>query len=685
MVTVGQAPMDDGQLSLIGLTAAQRRRERSRAAASAPAEESPVARVVLGGMLPHLDREFDYLVTRNLAAQAVPGARVTVRMAGRDVDGYVLRRLASSPYRGELKPLRRVVSPLPVLTPPVLDLCRRVAADHAGGLGDVLRLAVPPRHATAEKEVLASPEPTALPAAPNAGDWASYVGAEAFLRRAAAGQAPRAVWTALPAGGDETIAWPAMLARAAVTVAAAGRGVVIVVPDGRDVARVTAALEALDPAAAAITARLTHDVGPAPRYEAFVRALTGRARIVVGTRQAAYAPVPDPGLLVCWDDLDGNHDEPRAPYPSSLRVLTTRSEVEDVALLVGSHSRSLAAAALLESGWAREVAAPRPVLRDRAAAVRVSGDDVALERDPGARSRLPAVALAAVRRSLSDGCPVLVCVPRLGYLRTLACARCREPASCPQCHGRLSQEGPDEIPRCGWCGRPAADFECERCGAHRLRSVTVGVDRTAEEIGRAFPQTRVVASSGDRVRDRMPAEPAVVVATPGAEPVAAGGYGAVLLLDSWLALARPTLDADEVALWRWLNAVALARSAPQGQVVLVGSSEASAVQALVRHDPAGAARRLLAEREELRLPPAAVFAEVGGTGSAVHDLLARLDVPPEVEILGPVSQEDGLRALLRTPADRRGELATALRVAMVRTASARSALPRLRVGVVPDA
>jgi primosomal protein N' (replication factor Y) len=125
--------------------------------------------------------------------------------------------------------------------------------------------------------------------------------------------------------------------------------------------------------------------------------------------------------------------------------------------------------------------------------------------------------------------------------------------------------------------------------------------RTAEELGRAFPGTVVRHSGGDTVLATVPDEPALVVATPGAEPVAAGGYAAALLLDGWAMLSRPDLRVDEEALRRWLAAAALVRpSGDGGAVVVVADAEIPAVQALVRWDPATFAERELAERAALQ-------------------------------------------------------------------------------------
>src|SRR5690606_28225721 len=167
----------------------------------------------------------------------------------------------------------------------------------------------------------------------------------------------------------------------------------------------------------------------------------------------------------------------------------------------------------------------------------------------------------------------------------------------------------------------------------------VGSERTAEELGRAFPGTRVRQSgSGPGVLEEVPAEPAIIVATPGAEPVAEGGYAAALLLDAAVWTGRWGLHAGEDAVRRWFEAAALVRPAGEdGQVLLVGDGAPVPTQALVRWDPAWFAERELAERRELRLPPAVRVATVTGTREAVDALVGRLELPEGAEVLGPVA------------------------------------------------
>lgn len=619
-----RAAVDDARAK----AAATRRR---KAAAWQPAETDPVARVLVDIALAHLDRPFDYAVPTAMAETAVPGARVKVRFAGQDVDGYVVERAGSTDHTGTLQPLRRVVSPEPVLAPEIVRLSDTLARRYAGARSDVLRLAVPPRHAATEK--VASPSAPDAPAVEAAPSWSAVEHADAFLRHLGTGQAPRAVWAAAP--GDD---WPAMVAEAVATTYAAGRGALACVPDRRDVARVDAALSHLLGAGHHVC--LTADGGPAARYRDFLAVSRGARRIVVGTRSAAFAPVHDLGLVVLWDDGDDLHAEPRAPYPHTREVLLLRAEQQGTAALLGGVARTPEAQQLVATGWAHELAVPREVLRRRARVEVVPAED----RSVG--TRVPRAAYDAIRRGLTSG-PVLVQTPRAGYAASLACDTCRAPARCAVCTGPLVVDGPAVPPHCRWCGHVEPAWACSTCGGRGLRAPVRGEARTAEELGRMFPGTTVRSSSGDRVVDHVGAAADLVVATVGAEPVADEGYAAVVVLDTWLSLARDDLRAAEEALRRWLNAAVLVR--PGGHVVAVGDPAHPALQALVRWDPAGFARREAHERSQAHLPPAARLATVTGDLGALDDVLHLLDLPDGAEVLGPVPADDEHRVLLRVP------------------------------------
>jgi primosomal protein N' (replication factor Y) (superfamily II helicase) len=598
--------------------------------------------------VPHLDREFDYLVSAEQSDDAQPGVRVRVRFHGRLVDAFVLERRNDTDHTGKLGWLDRVVSPEPVLTPEIRRLVDAVAARYAGTRPDVLRLAVPPRHARIEREAR---ETVAIPARPlvpavDPSGWATYGRGEQFLAALAESRAARGVWQALP--GE---LWADRFAEAAAQTVRAGRSVLAIVPDQRDLDTLwQAATTRIDERS---VVALSAGLGPAARYRRWLAALRGSARVVIGTRSAVFAPLSDLGLVMVWADADDSLAEPRAPYPHAREVAMLRAHQARCAALIGGYARTAEAHVLVRSGWAHDIVAARPVVRARTPRV-VALDDsgFAEERDPAARTaRLPSIALRAARSALEAGAPVLVQVPRRGYVPSLACGRCRTIARCRHCTGPLSLVDHGGAV-CRWCGRVDSALRCARCGSDTVRAVVVGARRTAEELGRAFPGTPVITSAGDAIVAEVTAGPALVVATPGAEPRASGGYGAALLLDTWALLGRQDLRAAENALWRWMTAAALVRARGSGGVVtIVAESSIPTVQSLIRWDPVGHAEAELAARAEVGLPPSVHMAALDGPAKAVAALLDQTRLPDDAETLGPVDLPPGVRRPAGTPAD----------------------------------
>ncbi|WP_243635623.1 primosomal protein N' [Kocuria tytonicola] len=629
----------------------------------------PVAKVLLEAYVPHLDRVFDYRVTAALHEQAVVGSKVSVIFSGRKMSGWVVDRVAHTDVpEDRLLPLRRVLSPLPVARPEIVELAQAVADRCAGTAADVLRVAIAPRVARVDKEFTTEPQTSEDPATgtpsdadltdndddsgattsttadapdvatltvPDTSVWEHYERGPEFIGAVAAGTDARAVVEVLPSAEDHD--WAVLTANAMATAYAAGRGAVGVVADHKALERLETALHTLVGESAVV--RLHAGDGPTPRYRGFLDLALGRKRLAVGTRSAAYAPVQDLALVCCHDDGDVNFVEQRAPYQHTRDVLLLRARQQGLAALLTGYAVSPEAQRLVATGWAWRVAPPRAELRRFSPRIEATSDSFNTERDPlAARARLPHEAFRVARAGLERG-PVLVQVARKGYAPVLACQRCRTPARCAACDGPLALGSANAVPVCTWCGKQAHDWRCAECGFTRVRLSSVGAGRTAEELGRAFPQVPVISSSDRTVRARVGPAPALVVATPGAEPVAEGGYAAALLLDGNQMLARPWLRAEEQTLRRWCNAAALVRASSRGGTVVVTADQDRAVAALVRWDPAGHSARELQERHELGLPPAVRTAALTGTREAVAATLRDLRLPERVRVVGPAPVE----------------------------------------------
>ena len=488
--------------------------------------------------------------------------------------------------------------------------------------------------------------PTLNPDAPDAASvFSDYENGAEFIEDVADGATTRAVMTVLPGHLEHT--WADVLATALAAAAASGRGAIAVVPTAKNLDLLEAALAGRLPADSFV--RLSSDSTPHTRYHGFVKVRLGQVPVVIGTRAAAYAPVANLGLVVCWDDGDSSLLEQRAPYCHARDVLLLRASAENTAALFAGFSMSSEAARLVRTRWASHVRAPRALVRDYSPRIFSTGSEFELARDPlAAMARIPHLAFEHARRALARG-PVLVQVARSGYIPSFSCERCRMPARCGVCSGPLSVASGSSVPSCSWCGHLAQQWRCSECGFTHWRYSAAGATRTAEELGRAFPNVPVISSAGDHVRASVGPEPALVVATPGAEPVAFGGYAAALLLDADKMLRFDSLRAPEAALRRWLNAAALVRPAALEGTVVTTASPSPVEQALVRWDPAWFAREELEERAQTGLPPAVRTAAVTGAEADVRafmeEFLGSSALPErmreQLRIVGPVPLDQG--------------------------------------------
>ena len=613
-----------------------------------------IAQVMVDVGVPHLDRSFDYAIPEQLADRVKPGIRVKVRFSGRSLDGYVVG-LSETSQHSKLVEISRIVSDEVVLPERSIRLIRAVADHCAGTFMDVARLAVPPRVARAEKAAwTVEPGPVDTNLIQNCLDgYPDGTGLRQALRD---GRTPRAAWTLAPSAG-EAGDWAVGLAGLAADTVSSGRSALILVPDATDCLRALAAVRAVVEPRRVVS--LSAGLGPQARYSSFLSAVRGQARVVVGTRGAVYAPLSNLGLIACWDESDSSFLEQRSPYPSVRDIIAIRASQEHVGVVFAGYSRSVEIQSWVDKGWLVEVGLPTTTLRLLSAGVRIaSQDERALERDPAARSsRLPHDIFTAIRAGLAQG-PVLVWVPWAGHRRNFICRSCAEPMKC-SCGGGFIDTG--QGPTCQVCGSTAAGWACA-CGSRGWRAVTIGSARTAQELAQAFPGVSVLRSDASSPIDQVGPEPALVIATPGCEPRTVGGYPVAVILDAAGFVSRPDIHAGEQAVRRWLAVVALV-DYHSGVVVIGGPPGDRAVQAVVRLDPVGFARRELADRQEAGFPPTCRMAVFTGSPALVAETAEALGQAGYVELLGPIEgagEAGGDRLVARVPAAHGKEFARLL-------------------------
>jgi primosomal protein N' (replication factor Y) len=363
--------------------------------------------------------------------------------------------------------------------------------------------------------------------------------------------------------------------------------VLVIAPDEKDVDLIVRALAADGVTALKLTAAMPRE----ERYRNYLLAMHGEKCVVVGTRSAIFAPVNNLSSIIIHKESSHDHYEIRSPGWNSRSVALIRSKSESVQLILTGFSPSIEVSQLIDE---REVKYLN------------SKETISIKAfTPSEGALLPGRIFAEVKKALSVG-PVLFIAPRKGYGNALLCAHCRNVAMC-ECGGRLSVAAKSKAPSCVHCGKVFQGWKCSFCNRDKQYLAGRGIERAAEEISRAFPKFPVIISAGDVIKDRIEHNPALVLATSGAQPQVEGGYAAVVILDGMRFFSHTDLRTQERARELFLETSSLISKS--GTVLLVIDDSHPIVSAITRWNVAPLLKRELGERTELHLPPS-VFSVV---------------------------------------------------------------------------
>jgi len=626
----------------------------------------PVARVALPVAAA---TTFDYWLPDGL--EVARGSLVRVTLGTRSLVGVVIAVAAESAVpRERLQPVRAVVA-LPPLPEDVVALAEFVASYYHEPLGLALALAVPPiagRDAAAHRAVAGAlaltPDgiaalPGLLARAPASralyarfADGAATLSAAdvvalpAHSRRtlrawqgrgfvAAAEAPPPGVGEALQRLNDSQAASAAAIAAAAggfaafllygvtgsgktdVYLAAAarafaeGRQVLMLVPEinltPQLVARVRAALPGL------AVATLHSGLAAAERRTAWLAAASGAARLVLGTRLAVFAPLPELALVVVDEEQDASYKQQDGVRYHARDAAVWRARRRGVPVVLGSATPSLESWLHARDGRYRRLDLPARA-DPRAAPPRVV---LAPNRAEGAPDGIGATMRAAIADRLARGEQSLVFVNRRGFAPSLVCAACRWQAQCPRCSARLTTHREPPRLRCHHCGHaervPAA---CPECGNVDLVPLGFGTQRLARALAEAFPAARIARVDRDStrarhafaaVRDQVQARTLDVLV--GTQMLAKGHDFPRITLVCVLGADNALYSADFRATER-LAALLMQVAGRAGRAGLAGEvvvqtdfPDHPVYAALAAHDYGRYADALLAERRAALLPP----------------------------------------------------------------------------------
>ena len=572
----------------------------------------PIARIWVDSGVAHLDNHFDYLIPEKFEDSIVIGSLVEVPFNARMVEGLVIARVEGSSM-ADLKIISRLLTPAPIATTVTIALISEVAKRWIAHPYDVIRSAIPQR---AVLPVKALPNP--LP-----------------ISKSESRQGQRGKWQylQLPPYRRDTDLLISYLGRHQLSGSR-----LIIVPDSRRAHQIASQIPD--------SILLDSTLSKSERFSNFIRCTQSLRSIIVGTRSAIFAPIADLDEVILLDDASPFYYEMRSPGWNARDVALLRSDLEGCDITILGFSPSHEMARLIEVG---QMSYTPSVARVKVASFFSERGEL-----------LPEGIFASIRKVKTEG-NLLFLSPTKGYAQAISCSKCRNVASC-ECGGRLEKVSATAALSCAICDKSFLEWSCRYCQSKLPFLLKRGLERYAQEIGRAFPGVRIIESTAEKMSGEVSDSPVFVVATNGAVPATPGGYSAIVILDGERRFSQVDNRSQERALSQLFESASYL--SPTGSIFAVMSQSHPAIAAVGSWKPSLYTKRELASLVEIGFPPyvRAVSIDIESSEASIFLrglLRAQSDgrLPEQTKFLGP-SQLRNLqsRIILLTPFDSESSL-----------------------------
>ncbi len=235
------------------------------------------------------------------------------------------------------------------------------------------------------------------------------------------------------------------------------------------------------------------------RTQNWLRAQSGRARIVLGTRLSVFTPLPQLALVIVDEEHDASFKQQDGLRYSARDVAIFRANQRGVPIVLGSATPSLESYYNAQSGRYRLLQlTERALAAAHLPAVRCINTSNTFMRH-GISEQL----FTALEIRLQRGEQSLLFINRRGYAPVLMCTACGWVSDCPNCAGKLVLHLPDKRLRCHHCGHQVrVPHACPGCGNADLQPVGIGTQRVESALQERFPKARILRVDRDSTRNK---------------------------------------------------------------------------------------------------------------------------------------------------------------------------------------
>jgi len=570
-------------------------------------DDLPLAKVLVDTGIAHLDQPYDYLVPKKFENEINAGSFVEVDFAGKGRTGLVLARREMSDEATAAKTISKSIGNFPIVTNEILKLASQTAKEFAGDFFSVMKSAIPDRVDSVDRKL--APETIDL------------IQKRIELSEGLVQSPNKSKPLYLPLSDYSQIY---NRVEKLLTQSTNSSQVLLVVPDQREIAILESELSHLDPLI------LTSALTKSERYGNFLEILSGKRKLIVGTRSAIFAPLLPRSEIIVFNDQDPSMYEKRNPYWNVRDVALMRGGKHNLTFI--SSSPSLEVLALIKGSRLSTVTV-KSIIRERKLKQ--------FTPKPGESY------LSAIKDGLSKG-NVLVTLNDPGYISSFACGNCRNISRC-ECGGKLFLSKESEAPKCVICQKAYANWHCEWCKSDRKRIVARGSEKLGEELGKSFPNIRILLSKGKNRVDILPnlSENALVISTYGCEP--AGEYSTYIGLNLEFAFAGTKLRSFEDT--RLSVVDNLLKVSSGGDFFLDLPNDHPFIQAQLSGNFSKDLDLEMESRTNAKLPPRFRIASITGAQGELRDLqdqISRIDFLEKNSVLRSISGENVWELIIKS-------------------------------------
>ena len=280
------------------------------------------------------------------------------------------------------------------------------------------------------------------------------------------------------------------------------------------------------------------------RYDSFKKIKSGRARVVIGTRSAVFAPVERLGVLILDEEQDGAYKSEQSPRYHARDVAKYRAAHEGALLVLGSATPSV------ETYYgAKQGKYPVFSLTERFMGTSLPEVQIADLRGQAREGRSGVIGQqleSELIDTLNRGKQAILFLNRRGNSRVIGCALCGWVPECPSCSTSMTYHSASGRAMCHYCGASVKiTGTCPICGGTSLFTETPGTQKVEQELHEKFPSARVLRMDADTMTTKGAHERLLTQFAKGGADILLGTQMVTKGLDFENVTLVGVLDADQ--------------------------------------------------------------------------------------------------------------------------------------------